>query len=317
MVRSPPGGRPSKLLRVAAVLTVLAMLPTVLAVGARHWWVLELATHFRVQYAVVLGFGAVAWALARALWLALACGVLAIVSAALVLPIYFGSAQSAAGPGEWRILSANVHRDNREHRRFLKYVRREDPDLLLLLEVDDRWARDLADLHEDYPFYHEEPRPDNFGIACYSRLPARFEVRHFGGSEVPSIVAHVEAGTRRVTVFGTHALPPMQGRYADDRNRQLLGIAQVAADTFGPVLLIGDFNMTNWSPWFAELLRRSGLRDSRQGFGLHATWPGGKRLLRIPIDHVLVSPGVRVHDRRLGPPLGSDHLPVVVDISVD
>jgi endonuclease/exonuclease/phosphatase (EEP) superfamily protein YafD len=39
-------------------------------------------------------------------------------------------------------------------------------------------------------------------------------------------------------------------------------------------------------------------------------------VLRIPIDHCLVSPSVAIVDRRVGPPVGSDHLPVFVDFAI-
>jgi endonuclease/exonuclease/phosphatase family metal-dependent hydrolase len=37
---------------------------------------------------------------------------------------------------------------------------------------------------------------------------------------------------------------------------------------------------------------------------------------RIPIDHVVVSPEVRVTDRRVGPDVGSDHLPVEATLAI-
>jgi endonuclease/exonuclease/phosphatase (EEP) superfamily protein YafD len=39
-------------------------------------------------------------------------------------------------------------------------------------------------------------------------------------------------------------------------------------------------------------------------------------LLQVSIDHLLHSSELAVADRRLGPPLGSDHLPLVVDLSL-
>jgi endonuclease/exonuclease/phosphatase (EEP) superfamily protein YafD len=38
------------------------------------------------------------------------------------------------------------------------------------------------------------------------------------------------------------------------------------------------------------------------------------RWFALPIDHTLVSPGVRVVQREVGPDLGSDHRPVTTTI---
>jgi endonuclease/exonuclease/phosphatase (EEP) superfamily protein YafD len=37
-------------------------------------------------------------------------------------------------------------------------------------------------------------------------------------------------------------------------------------------------------------------------------------VLRVPIDHLVHSEVISVRDRRLGPDLGSDHFPLVVEI---
>jgi endonuclease/exonuclease/phosphatase family metal-dependent hydrolase len=81
-------------------------------------------------------------------------------------------------------------------------------------------------------------------------------------------------------------------------------------------MLIGDLNMTSDSPVFQNFLRETGLRDTRAGFGIQATWPTNVPVLWIAIDHCLVSDKVLVHDRRVGPGVGSDHLPLTVDVSV-
>jgi len=80
---------------------------------------------------------------------------------------------------------------------------------------------------------------------------------------------------------------------------------------------VGDLNSSSWSPAFRDLLRDAGLRDTRLGRGVQSTWPAWLPMVQIPIDHALVSPGVRVHGRFVGDRVGSDHLPVVLDFSVD
>ena len=79
--------------------------------------------------------------------------------------------------------------------------------------------------------------------------------------------------------------------------------------------MAGDFNMTPWSYRLQRLLAAAGLRR-------HATflrsWPtDGQYRLPWPaflIDHVLTTPDVRSVSIRIGPNLGSDHLPVIAQL---
>jgi endonuclease/exonuclease/phosphatase family metal-dependent hydrolase len=51
--------------------------------------------------------------------------------------------------------------------------------------------------------------------------------------------------------------------------------------------------------------------------GAGGTWPSLlPPQMRIPIDHVMVGPGLSVVSRRVLPRLGSDHLPVATEIAV-
>jgi endonuclease/exonuclease/phosphatase family metal-dependent hydrolase len=87
------------------------------------------------------------------------------------------------------------------------------------------------------------------------------------------------------------------------------------------VVVLGDLNVTQFSPRWDELLEDGKLSDTRRGRGLMGSWRvqipklGWKPPLpRRPLDHVLLGDDLVVVDRRLGPDLGSDHLPVVADV---
>jgi endonuclease/exonuclease/phosphatase (EEP) superfamily protein YafD len=45
-----------------------------------------------------------------------------------------------------RLLTANVLMTNRDARRLLRIVREADPDVILMVETDDWWRAQLADL---------------------------------------------------------------------------------------------------------------------------------------------------------------------------
>ena len=100
------------------------------------------------------------------------------------------------------------------------------------------------------------------------------------------------------------------------RDGQFRSLAKFVRTLTEPVILMGDLNATPFSPAFVDFLRASRLRDSRLGYGNQATWPAALRRAGIAIDHCLVSPQVQVTGRQIGGDVGSDHLPVIVDLSL-
>jgi endonuclease/exonuclease/phosphatase (EEP) superfamily protein YafD len=84
-----------------------------------------------------------------------------------------------------------------------------------------------------------------------------------------------------------------------------------------PVIVAGDFNATPFSPIFRKVIKISGLKDSREGFGWQPSWPTYVPLLWLPIDHILVSSEIQVHNRATGSFIGSDHYPVFADLSIN
>ena len=300
------------------VLIVLVCLPNVLGWGARWHWTLELFTHFRVQWLCLQSLVLLLVLVLRHWLLALVPAAFVGINLAGVVPFYLPASQPPVEGPQIRALLANVHSANSEHDRLIALVRREQPDLFVVLEVNEEWIEALRELETDYPFGIRRPRSDNFGIAVYSRLPiVRSAAQEVADSRVPTLFVRIAAPGGPLTVVATHTLPPVRSGYARRRNRHLRGLAKLIARTKEPVLLLGDLNCTSWSPRFRNLVARSRkLRDSRRGFGLQPTWPQANPLLWIPIDHALVSEELSVRDRRTGPNIGSDHRPVILDIAL-
>ena len=296
---------------------IAATLGTLLALGARWWWVADLFSHFRCHYSVVLAVGTAFCGITRHWWLAAIFGICAAFNMALIVPLYLPAEIRAAGGRSVRVMLANVHVRNHDHERFLQLVRDESPDVIVVLEVGSAWQKALDDLAAEYPYRVSRPREDAFGIAFLSRLRAdHAEVREIGPAEVPSIVAHIDCGENvALELVGTHPLPPVSAENVALRNEQLRDIGRLAGSLQRPTVLVGDLNTTSWSPIWRDLLVASGLRDSRLGCGVQPTWPGNS-MIGIPIDHVLVSSNVVVDERKIGPHIGSDHLPVIVELRV-
>ena len=84
-----------------------------------------------------------------------------------------------------------------------------------------------------------------------------------------------------------------------------------------PVVMMGDFNTTPWSPVFRKLLGQNEWGDSRAGFGNQPTWPSWLGGLGIPIDHALVASGVRVLNRSTFAIPGSDHRGLLLELGIE
>jgi endonuclease/exonuclease/phosphatase (EEP) superfamily protein YafD len=287
---------------------------------------LELFCHFQVQYLVAAALGAVVLAaLGRWRWCLAAAGC-ALVAATSVGPFLAPLSDSnaahagagSAGERSLRLLLANVLVSNQQHDRVLDLVAEADADVLVFQEVDRRWMAALAELQPEYPYVVGVPRQDAFGIAVVSRIPFQeAECRRLGEAGRLSAVVKLSVGGTPVSIVATHPMNPLIPVNFALRNDQLEAVAAFARRRTQPLVLIGDLNVTMWSPWHRQLCDEAGLADARRGFGVLASWPTYlPSIMRLPIDHCLVSGELAVTDCRLGPEFGSDHRPLVVDLAV-
>ena len=289
---------------------------TVFGFLGRLWWFFDLFSHFRVQY-MQLCLPLIGIALWKRLnKRAIACVILACVNYALVLPLYSGKPAPATSKTA-RAMLMNILAHNGNTERVLEAIEQADPDLLVLEEVTPKWADELKILHSTYPYRVAEPQEGCFGIMLLSKHPIKnSKVVFIGTEELPSITADIYFPNGEISVIGTHPLPPVGGRFSKSRNDQLAALPEIIHQQKHPVLLIGDLNVSPWTPHFGRLVKNSGLKNSMQGFGFQPTWPAQLPFLKIPIDHVLHSEGITIYNRMVGKSVGSDHLPVIVDFSM-
>ena len=297
----------------------LVCLLTVTAFLGQFWWVFDLTSHFRVQYAAALVLWAAGFGLGRKRRGAIVFSGFAALNLALVLHYcLFGQAVIPQPRTQLRALLANVHAANRRFDLVLQLVRESQPDLIVLEEVNDEWLKNLAALKADYPHTCQQAREDNFGIALFSKIPlTQSEVVFVGDAEVPTVTAEVKISNKVIKILGTHPLPPGNAENTTLRDQQLMALPTLLKGWSGPVILLGDLNTTPWSPTFRAVLRETNLLDSGRGLGLQTTWPANLFPLRIAIDHCLLSRDLGVVARKVGPDIGSDHFPLLIDIAIE
>ncbi len=287
--------------------------------GQTHWFA-ELFTHFTPHYvAAGLALAAALLVLRSFAWAALP-GALAAIHAFAVLS-WTDAHGTPAAADEIVVVQLNVRFDHQDPARVTRWLRSQNADVIVLVEVGPQWVPALAALRDAYPHQALQPLESPFGVAVLSRI-APESIAVLTAADDPYPYARIDLRLPRngtpVRVFGVHPPPPVSGELARARDTQLTRLAAEAVDeTRRATILAGDFNATPWSPLYRALLAR-GLKDGRPQIGSQNTWPAapGASLWGIAIDHTLIAGNAWIVRREVGPDLGSDHLPVRTQIAL-
>ena len=159
------------------------------------------------------------------------------------------------------------------------------------------------------------------GVAVLSRHPLRdVEAIISPEGRFPMIDTVVQAPDGPVRIMVAHPVPPVGVEALQMRDAEIVWLAQRVASSALPTAVVADFNDTPFGGALRELAARSGMRSAASATGLVTTWPARvagvpwPAPLRIAIDHCFVSGDVGVASLSAGPRIGSDHLPLVVDL---
>lgn len=317
--RAPAPRRPW-LLWAARLFLAGAVLGTVAPLANRLHPLVDLAGQFLVQVSVVTVLGLGVAMILRDRWsgiLLAACFATQILQLQPHMaphpPGAQASASAAPGSGALKIVHLNLWGRNRDAAAVLAFLDREDPDIVALVEVTPTWRAALRPLRQRYPHRLEclERRCDT---ALFSKLPfaaGRAAFDRPGG--FPMVEARLDLADGPLTIFGAHLARPFYGPLGTqfDQARRL---AARIAGADGRKVLVGDLNAVPWGAVVDELSDRAGL--VRLG-GLEGTWPAMLPWpAQIAIDHALADPSLAQAPLRIGPDVGSDHLPVIVELPV-
>lgn len=219
----------------------------------------------------------------------------------------------------FKVLSLNVLQDNRDYKRTLDMIAREDPDIVLLLETDDAWNHALAPVMDAYPYRVTEPLNNLYGLTFFTRLPvSRHELRYIAEKDTPSIFVWMQTrGGQPFHFIGLHPRPPAPGHDTENRDGEIAIAARLASEEKVPVLAMGDFNDVAWSKTSQTFKRIGGYVDPRIGRGFYTTFPAFLPLFRWPLDHLFLTPDMAVMSVDVLENVGSDHLPVTAQLCLE
>jgi endonuclease/exonuclease/phosphatase (EEP) superfamily protein YafD len=296
---------------------ILFFLSVVRYIHDLGYWLVDIISNFPLQYAL-MALALMSICIWKKIFrLAILSGLLFVFNISTICDL--GDSIHAVGHAgtTFKIYSANINKDNRELSSLNLELQEIDPDIVLLLEVEPKHNEQLRPIMLTYPYRIENVSDGILGFVFLCKFPVHdhhfTKLSEHGNS---LLEARLEINQKSVMFYGIHAQRPRLGNY-NERISQLLWLARQIKVHSLPVIVAGDLNTTPFTPIFRDLMKIARLKDSREGFGWQPSWPTYFPFLWLPIDHVLVSPEIQVYSRITGSFIGSDHFPVVAELSLN
>ena len=220
----------------------------------------------------------------------------------------------------FKLLVCNVYQENRKSERCLDCIQSNNPDIVILVEIDSWWNEQLISLERDYPHFVRKPLENTYGMLLYSKLElVDPQVKFLVEPDVPSIHTKVRLPSGDLFhLYCLHPEPPVpqENPRSTERDAEILTIAREAKKCHLPVVVAGDLNDVAWSYTTELFLKTSGLLDPRRGRGFFNTFHARYWFLRWPLDHIFCSKHFQLNGLRRLKPMGSDHFPILVELGL-
>lgn len=217
------------------------------------------------------------------------------------------------------LLVSNVYQYNESYAKLLALIKKRNPDIVFLVETDQKWLNAVKELREEYPYHIEIPQENTYGLLFYSKLPLKSEqINYLIDDDIPSIIADIEYDNQIVRIYGLHPTPPVpqENEFSTDRDAEILMVGKMAKEYQKPCLVMGDMNDVAWSYTTKLFLKTSELMDPRRGRGMYSTFNAKKLLLRWPLDHYFLSSHFRLVKMKVENAIDSDHFPISINLII-
>lgn len=272
----------------------------------------------------------------RTFWLAIAIPVMLFVAlfGRLLLPPSIEAAEPRL-----RVLTMNMLYQNRDYAEMIAFIREREADVLMIQELEPGLAAAIEQqLADRYPYQLAYPMQDSEGLGIWSRYPLQAltppQARYFqeatldlNGRTLHLINVHPRAPQLRVRNYRRVPVPQPQTFSTAERDSLLAALAVRIDAAPRPLIVAGDFNLTERELPYDALAARLDDAFAVAGWGLGATFPANDQLgdggiFGIPfplvrIDYVWSSdelPAQRAEVRCDAP--GSDHCALEVDLGL-
>jgi vancomycin resistance protein VanJ len=288
-----------------------------------RWLFVRLGNYFAPWLFMALAPALGVALLARRTWLARLVLLLALIFGVRYFPLLvprLSVLRAEADATELRVMTFNVHYDNRDARGIADLIRTEAPDIIALQELSPELADSLRrEMLREYPYFLYDGSSGLAGLL--SRYPLTAEAVPRAVSHTLRAVLATPAGP--VTVWNVHLAVALSQRGWERQKEMAAAIVGEIDQEATPLIILGDFNTTDQTENYALIAGRLTDVHWSAGHGFGFSFPNWQRYRAstsllgplVRIDHILVSRHwvpQDVHVASRAP--GSDHWPVLVTL---
>lgn len=242
---------------------------------------------------------------------------------------------SAAAP-DLKLISINLERLYLNNKTLTDYLEAENADILLFQETF-WWQQDrllaidgLTEIAGLGPYPEHLVRGELGQTSIFSKFP----ITNVEYIEVPAtdirnltgyreiVILDIETPQGPIQLFAVHPNSPRSPTRWQERQNYLALLTEAVQRrqqaSNSPVIIMGDWNTSPWSGHFFTLLDKTGLntafpngipQTTRFFYDYRLHW-----ILGAIVDHVAISDDFQFADVSLGPDVGTDHLPLEVEL---
>lgn len=216
----------------------------------------------------------------------------------------------------YSLISYNMLFENDQRRDVVPWLIGQDADILFVTEFSRFWAPLWEPLIEHYP--HHSYCPEWQGTAgnyLFSKYPLDLDTLYCQDYAAFHLVEADIAG-QKIILGGTHLRWPWPAS-GPEQITQALPVLENLGDN---ALLIGDFNSVPWS-YSMQRISEAGDLNIYQGIGaswLFTPFPDWfRKWFGLPIDNAMQKGAVQITAAERLPSMGSDHMPIKFEISIN
>jgi len=239
------------------------------------------------------------------------------------LPMYFPhDITSPPNTEPLTVLTYNINLAPPDITSIAQDIRNIDADIVAIQELTFDTVDVLeADLSELYPYRALHPVNGFHGQGILSKYPIvddEFWKIHLGHQR-----AEIDINGNNITVYNVHPvhhISPFGGFDVSRRTEEVTVFLDKAKHSQTPILIMGDFNMTDQSADYQQITQTYHDSYHQVGYGMGTTFPGHIPFLPslVRIDYVFHSDAfTAINAEVLRSTGGSDHRPLVVTLALD